>query len=570
MAMPVLITKLYIPPTRPRVVSRPRLIERLNEGLHRKLTLLSAPAGFGKTTLVSEWIVENDQPAAWLSLDEGDSDPERFLMYLIAALQTVAPEIGAGVTRVLALPRPPSTRSLLTALLNDISALPSPIVLVLDDYHLVDSEPVTEAIAFLIEHLPPQMHLVITTREDPPFPLPRLRAREQMTELRAADLRFTAGETAAFMSDVMGLDLSESDVATLETRTEGWIAGLQLAALSMRDRDDLPGFIQAFAGDDRYIVDYLVEEVLQRQPPHLRQFLLQTSILHRLSGPLCDTVTGRDDSRKLLEALERGNLFVIPLDDKRQWYRYHRLFAEVLGAYLLDEHPDEVPLLHRRASEWFQQREMPTEAIYHAFAADDFALAADLVERSLPAMGRSRQEATLLVWMRALPAEVIRVRPVLSVHYAGILMQASGQLEGVEDLLRDAERWLDLKAGVPPPPGQMVVGDDDAFRRLPGQIAIYRAGQALIRGDVDGTMRYAGQALDLLPEHDDFGRGAAAGLLGLAFWSSGDLEAGLRMYTECAARLRAGGLHPRPVRLRDRHGRYAAGAGPSTRCHGHL
>jgi LuxR family maltose regulon positive regulatory protein len=286
MTLPVLVTKLYVPPPGPRAIPRPRLTERLREGLHRRLTLISAPAGFGKTTLVSEWIANGDRPAAWLSLDEADNDPPRFLAYLVAALRTVAPTLGGGLTGALQSSQPPPTESILTALLNEIAALPDTIVLVLDDYHLIDAQPVDEAVAFLLEHLPPQLHLVITTREDPQLPLARLRARGQMTELRAADLRFTTGEAAAFLQEVMELNLSASDVAVLETRTEGWIAGLQLAALSMRGWDDVPGFIRAFAGDDRYIVDYLVGEVLRCQADPIRDFLLDTSILDRLSGPL--------------------------------------------------------------------------------------------------------------------------------------------------------------------------------------------------------------------------------------------------------------------------------------------
>ncbi|HVL22432.1 MAG TPA: AAA family ATPase, partial [Thermomicrobiales bacterium] len=308
MTLPVLVTKLYVPSPGPRVIPRPRLIEQLREGLHRKLTLISAPAGFGKSTLVSEWIADGDRPVAWLSLDEADNDPPRFLAYLIAALQTVAPTLGGGLTGALQSSQPPPTESILTALLNEIAVLPDPIVLVLDDYHLIDAKPLDEAVAFLLEHLPPQLHLVITTREDPQLPLARLRARGQMTELRAADLRFTTAEAAAFLHEVMELDLSASDVAALETRTEGWIAGLQLAALSMRGRNDVSGFIRAFAGNDRYIVDYLIEEVLRRQADPIREFLLHTSILDRLSGPLCDAVTGRDDSKALLEGLERSNL----------------------------------------------------------------------------------------------------------------------------------------------------------------------------------------------------------------------------------------------------------------------
>ena len=294
MSTPILATKLYVPPPRPHAVLRPRLTERLNEGLHRKLTLISAPAGFGKTTLLGEWVAGCERLAAWLSLDEADSDPTRFLAYLVAALQTIAPNIGEGVLGALQSPQPPPTESILTALLNEITTIPDDFVLVLDDYHVIDARAVDDALAFLLEHLPPRMHLVIATREDPQLPLARLRARGQLTELRAADLRFTPSEAAEFLKGVMGLDLSAEDIAALEDRTEGWIAGLQLAALSMRGREDVAGFIRAFAGDNRYIVDYLVEEVLQRQPERVRSFLLQTSILDRLSGPLCDAVTGQE------------------------------------------------------------------------------------------------------------------------------------------------------------------------------------------------------------------------------------------------------------------------------------
>ena len=285
MPTPILATKLYIPPARPRAVLRPRLIERLNAGLHGKLTLISAPAGFGKTTLVSEWVAAGERPVAWLSLDDGDNDPTRFLTYLIAALQTIAAKIGAGALAALQSPQPPPSDALLTTLLNDIAAVADPFILVLDDYHALDSRPVDQALAFLVEHLPPQMHLVIATREDPPLPLARLRARGQLTELRAADLRFTPAEAAEFLNQAMGLNLRDADVAALEARTEGWIAGLQLAALSMQGRADAAGFIQAFTGSHRFVLDYLVEEVLQHQPERIRSFLLQTSILDRLCAP---------------------------------------------------------------------------------------------------------------------------------------------------------------------------------------------------------------------------------------------------------------------------------------------
>src|SRR6266568_900059 len=538
MPTPILATKLYLPRLRPNVVSRPRLLERLNEGLHRNLTLISAPAGFGKTTLVSEWVEGIERPTAWLSLDEGENDPARFLAYLVAALQTITANIGEGVLGMLQSSQPPPTEAILTALLNEITTLPDHFVLVLDDYHVLDAKPVDIALTYLVEHLPPQMHLVIATREDPQLPLARLRARSHLTELRAADLRFTASEAAAFLNQAMGLNLSAADIARLSDRTEGWIAGLQFAALSLQGHQDVPGFIRAFAGDHRYIVDYLVEEVLQRQPAPVRSFLLQTAILDRLHGPLCDAVTGQEEGNARLEALERGNFFVVPLDDRRHWYRYHHLFGEVLSAHLLAEQPDQISTLHRRASEWYEQNGSVADAIRHALEAFDFERAAGLVERAVPEMRRSRQEATVLGWLKALPDELLQVRPVLSVAYAWALL-ASGELEGVETRLRDAERWLDTTADR----SEMVVVDEEEYRRLPAAIAVYRAVHAQARGDVADTMNYARRALDLVPEDDHLVRGAAAALLGLASWASGDLETAHRTYAEGMARVqRAGNL----------------------------
>ena len=343
---PLLQTKLYIPSWRPGSVARPRLIKRLDRGAESKLTLFSAPAGFGKTTLLAEWLAAasaDERPAAWLSIDQEDNHPTSFWTYLTTALQTVQPEVGASAVALLQSPQPPPIESLLTVLLNEVGAIANEIVLVLDDYHLVEEREIQEGMAFLLDHLPPQLHLVIASRADPALPLARLRARGDLVELRAADLRFLPEEAAAYLNEMMGLELTAQDPAALEVRTEGWIAGLQLAALSMQGREDIPGFIRAFAGDNRYIIDYLVEEVLQRQPEPVRNFLLQTSILDRLSGPLCDAVTGQEDSKGLLEALERGNLFVVPLDDKRHWYRYHHLFGEVLQAHSIEKQSDRLP-----------------------------------------------------------------------------------------------------------------------------------------------------------------------------------------------------------------------------------
>ncbi|MGB3632712.1 MAG: tetratricopeptide repeat protein [Rubrobacteraceae bacterium] len=527
---PILLTKLSVPPLRASLVRRPRLSERLDEVMHGKLTLVCAPAGFGKTTLLSEWLSGCERPAAWLSLDEGDNDPTRFMTYLVAALQTVAADVGEGVLGVLQSPQPPPTEMILTTLLNEITNVPDDFVLVLDDYHVIDAAPIDNALAFLIEHLPPRMHLGIATREDPQLPLARLRARGQLTELRATDLRFTAEEAAEFLEGMMGFDLSEEDIAALESRTEGWIAGLQLAALSMRGREGVTRFIESFTGSHHFVLDYLVEEVLQRQPERIRSFLLQTSILDRLSGPLCDAVTGQEDGRVMLEAVERGNLFVVPLDDERRWYRYHHLFADVLQVRLLAEQPDRAPTLHRRASEWYEQYGLPAEAIRHALTAQDFERASGLVELAALGMLGSSQE-TLYRWLMALPDEVVRVRPVLSVYYAFALL-GRGEFEAVDARLRDAERWLDTSAETSErceaPSVDMVVVDAVAFRSLPGTIAVARAYHAGALGDVLCAANHGRRALDLLPDDDHLWRGAATSLLGIAYWTSGDLEAAHR------------------------------------------
>ena len=552
---PLLETKLYVPRSRRGLVPRPRLIERLDRGTASKLTLVSAPAGFGKTTLLTEWLAAGpagpagQRLAAWLSLDRGDNDPASFWTYVIAALRTVASGVGESALALLQAPRPPPIETVLTALLNDLGATAAEIVLVLDDYHVIDARDVQDGMAFLLDHLPPWLHVVIASRADPALPLARWRARGELAETRAAGLRFTPDEAAAYLNEMMGLQLTARDVAALEGRTEGWIAALQLAALSMQGRDDVAGFIAGFAGDDRYVVDYLAEEVLQRQPEHVQHFLLQTSILGRLSGPLCDAVTGQGGGKAMLAALDRGNLFLVPLDDRRRWYRYHQLFADVLQARLLDEQPGQVPGLHRRASAWYQQNGEPSAAIGHALAAEDFGRAADLVELAIPAMRRTRQEATVRGWLEVLPLgvlpdEVVRVRPVLSVHFAGALL-SGGEFEGVEARLRDAERWLDATTArherAPARPAEMVVADEEEYRRLPAEIEVYRAALAMARGDVPGTVRHARRALDLSPEEDHLIRASAAGFMGLASWASGDLEAGHSAYAECMAGLRRAG-----------------------------
>ncbi len=539
-ATPLLTTKLHAPRRREGLVARPRLTEALNRGLDAALTLVSAPAGFGKSTALTQWLASltGTRAVAWLSLDERDNDPTLFWSYVVAALRTVVPDAGATVPSAAGAP----TETDLIALINDLSAAPDDVVLVLDDIHVIESRDVHTGLAFLLDHLPDRIHLVLAGRSDPPLPLARLRGRGELVEVRAADLRFSLAEAAEYLTGSMELALSEADVATLDGRTEGWIAALQLAALSMRGRSDgveLAGFIADFAGDDRYIVDYLIEEVLDRQPPLVRDFLLETSILDRMDAALADAVTGHVDGRSMLELLDRGNLFLIPLDDRRRWYRYHQLFADVLRAHLHDERPGVVAELHRRAAQWYEANGDRAGAVEHALAGGDVGRAAALIELSLPALQRNRQEATMRRWLQALPDDVVRGRPVLSVGYAASSM-IHGEIDGVERRLRDAERWL---GAAPGDRAGMVVVDEEAFGQLPSAIELYRAGQAHVRGDVAATMTHAHAAFDLAGPGNDIGRGSAAGLLGLAHWRDADLDTAYRWWARCAAELeRAGHL----------------------------
>lgn len=545
---PVIATKLFLPTLRPEVVHRPHLIAHLDEGRQRKLTLISAPAGFGKTTLVSEWIAGSGQPVAWLSLDTEDNDPIRFLIYLVSSLKTIPINIGDSLLGMLESPQPPSLEFVLTILLNEISSVLNHFFLVLDDYHVIDAKSVNDALAFLLEHLPQQMHLLIATREDPPLPLARLRARGQLTELRAADLRFAPSEAAEFLNRVMGLNLPTEDIAALEARTEGWIAGLQLAAISMRGHEDAAGFIKSFTGSHRFVLDYLAEEVLQHQPERERSFLLQTSILGSLSGPLCDAVTGRDDGEEMLETLERGNLFVVPLDDRRQWYRYHHLFADVLRARLMEGQPNPLSSLHRRASAWYEQNGLRSEAIRHALAAQDYEHAAGLIELAGPATEEgSIQQAAWLGWVKSLPDELIHTRPVLNVWYAYALL-GSGEMEAAEARLKDAERWLEaadtIKVNQETASREMVVVDKAQLKTLPATISVGRAFITQALGNTPETVRNARRALELVPEGDHFRRWQASMLLGLTHWASGNLEAASQVFADYTMKLRTAGNTP--------------------------
>jgi LuxR family transcriptional regulator, maltose regulon positive regulatory protein len=534
---PLLETKLNVPGLRRRLVERPRLLERLDQTSGAKLTLVSAPPGFGKSTLIASWLAKGAESrkhrVAWVSLEHADDEQAVFWTYVIEALRKALPGIGEGPLPLLD-PSQPRVRTALAQLINELGSASGDVLLVLDDYHAIERPEIHEDVGFLLDHLPSSLHLVISTRADPPLALSRLRARGELAEIRAADLRFTAEEAAAYFRQVAGLDLGAGALEALEGRTEGWIAALQLAGLSMQGRDDVAEFIAGFAGDDRYIVDYLVEEVLQRQTDATRSFLLQTAVLARMTGSLCDAVTGQEHGRATLERLDRANLFLVRLDDRREWYRYHHLFADVLHARLLDERPQEVAALHRRAGEWHERNGDRSEAIRHAIAGKDFERAADLVELAMPETQRHRQDALRRTWLDALPAEVVRKRPVLSNLFAGTLL-THGATDGVGAHLDNAEAGLNGELG------ETRHADEAAFRNLRGSIAIHRAGLARLTGDVAGTIQHASAALDLIDARDDLGRGSASALLALARWESGELQAADHGYVEAMAHLQRAG-----------------------------
>jgi ATP/maltotriose-dependent transcriptional regulator MalT len=527
MPTPILATKLYIPRPRPNAVSRPHLIERLNEGLHCKLTLISAPAGFGKTTLVSAWVASIERQVAWLSLDEGENDPARFLTYLVAALQTIAPHIGEGLLGALQSALPPP-EAILTSLLNEISAIPDHFILVLDDYHVLDAKPIDHALTYLVEHLPPQMHLVIATREDPHLPLARLRARGHLTEVRTADLRFTPSEAAAFLTQVMGLPLSAQDIAALERHTEGWIAGLQFAALSMQGHEDATSFIRSFTGSHRFVLDYLVEEVLGQQSERVQRFLLCTSILDRMSGPLCDAVVLDPSSsgQAILEYLEHANLFIIPLDDERRWYRYHQLFADLLRLRLHQsiassqaEAQSQVNELYLRASLWYEDHGLSLEAFHHAAAAHDVERAARLVEgEGMPLLFRGAV-TPVLHWLESLPKTALDARPSLWVMYASALTM-TGILSGVEEKLQAAEAAMQ---GTEP---------DDTTKDVVGQIAAIRAMLAVPANKLETIIAQSHRALEYLHPSNLASRTSTLWTLGFASFLQGDRARARQAYTE--------------------------------------
>ena len=562
MTTPILVTKLFIPATRPELVPRPRLIARLNSGLHRKLTLVSAPAGFGKTTLVTDWLqaaakpdeaIPNQQPSgnhnnqtgpqqlpnvnqiAWFSLDEEDNDPTRFITYLVSALnRSVAngAPFGNGMLETLQSSQPTVSQKILTTLINEIATIDSKIILVLDDYHLIDAEPIHGVLEFLLENLPPQLHLVIATREDPPLSLSRLRVRDHMTELRAADLRFSSSEAAVFLNEAMGLNLTSAEIAALEERTEGWIAGLQLAALSLQGRTDKTQLIKSFTGSNRLVLDYLIEEVLNQQPEAIQHFLLQTAVLDRLTGSLCDALTGQDNGQETLELLEQANLFIIPLDAERRWYRYHHLLADLLRQRLRQTRLDQIPKLHNQASEWYEQNRFIDEAIEYALRAKAFTRAANLIEKVAKAAWGGGEDTKLRRWLDGLPTETLAANLQLCIFYAWTLL-ATGQQEMAEQNLIVVEQSLNSST--------LLTDQNSEKMKLQGRMAATRAFMAFYQGNVPEMIQFSHQALACLPKQDYSWRSTASNTLGDAYDFQGKVGEAYKFRLEAVEASKAAG-----------------------------
>lgn len=537
MTQPLVATKLHIPTARPALVTRRRLLRLLDVGAATRLTLISAPAGFGKTTLLAEWLAQTrtDWAVAWLSLDAADSDPALLWRGVVTALH------GARWAE----PEEPSEKRMLPLAMTDVSVpvvlnylgdMPCEVLLVLDDYHVAGRADVAAGMSYFVEHLPPNAHLVLSTRADPELALARWRARGELVEVRAQDLRFTPDETATYLHQVSTTTLTRDQVGALERRTEGWIAALQLAAISLHGRADVSEFIEGFAGDNRFVVDFLVEEVLTRQLPQVRDFLLRSSVLDRFGSSLCDAVLDRVDSEQMLRTLERANLFLVALDDRRGWYRYHQLFADVLRARLRSEHPELISVLHERASHWFEQQDLADPAIRHSLAAGNVHRAAALIEAAIPAVRRNRQEAMARSWLKELPEHVIAGSPSLAVLAAGLAL-VGGDLTSVSTRLDQAERGLAAQAALARPPAE---GPGDR-RWLLATVAIYRASLAQAHADTEATVRHAQRARELASPEDHLSHGAAAGFLGLAAWAQGEVRQALDTFGAAVQHLHAAG-----------------------------
>jgi LuxR family maltose regulon positive regulatory protein len=519
MITPLLKTKLYMPSVRTVHVTRPRLLDHLNKDLGldaiytRKLTLICAPAGYGKTTLVVDWLNTLSLQIAWFSLDEGDNDPVRFLTYLITAIKEIHLEFGAAALEMLQSPQVPPPEILISTLLNEISAIESPFVLVLDDYHLIQTPLIHQHLNFLVEHLPPQMHMVIATREDPPLPLSRLRARGQLLEIRQMDIRFTLEETTSYLENVISRDLSSENIAAVERRTEGWVTGMQLLALSLQKHPDTNEFIRSFTGSDRYVLDYLFEEVFNRQAEGVQDFLLKTSILDNLSAGLCEAVTRRTDSGEILESLDHANLFILPKDQTQTWYRYHRLFLELLQHRLRMNSEISLQELHSKASQWYQDQGYLENAIQHALKGNDWERSAALICQVSDALLKGGAIVTMIKWFKKIPAEVIFSNPEYCLTHAWTLL--------LTGLVNEADPFLNA--------AEDMAGDDTL---LLGQIASAQAFQAQTLGDEPCLIERSELALRLLPEDDLSSRSILALNLGIAYWHNGEMANTERVLNE--------------------------------------
>jgi LuxR family transcriptional regulator, maltose regulon positive regulatory protein len=534
----LLATKFQVPRLRSDLLARPRLVTRLNKLAVRELILISAPVGFGKTTLLADWLRTGGRPVAWLTLDAGDNDPIRFWRCVVGTVDRVCTGLSDLVIPLLDPSQQATPEAVVTAVVNGLTAQPDEFWLILDDYHAVDARPVQDSVAFLVDRLPAHAHLVIATRSDPPLPLARLRARGQLAELRAADLRFTAEEVGTLLREAWGLDLSDDSATALEARTEGWVSALQLAALSLRGTADKARLVQEFTGSNRYVMDFLTEEVLARQPADVQTFLLETSILERLTGTLCDALTGRCNGQQTLEDLERANLFLVPLDDDRRWYRYHHLFADLLRARLRTERPDRVPELHRRAAGWAEEHGLIEDAVRHAGAAGDDVWAVRLVERSVDQVLPRGEGATLRRWLSALPRELVISRPRLCLVEALAVFNAGHPL-AAEPLLEAAERGLTSGARLPEesPAGR----EGGALANVPAAIALLRASLAVSRGDAERGIELVHQAQAQLAEHDHGPRLSCRWNLATADWTRGRLAEAEHAFAELVADGRAAG-----------------------------
>lgn len=526
----ILVTKLYVPSARLRRVSRGRLTGRLDEGMRGKLTVVSAPAGSGKTTLLAEWGAQNEKPTTWVSLDKNDNDPAVFLSYLIAALRGLIPDAGKDAIGLLRSPHPTPVEAVLTILVNEVAAFPDDFALILDDYHVIESDDVHHAVGFLLDYMPPRMHLFIASRVDPSLRIVRLLAGGQLTRVSAADLRFTPEEASDFLEGTMGLNLSSAETSSLNTSTEGWAAGLQLAAISIRETEKIPEFVRGFAGTSRHLLNYLAEEVLGNQTEEVRGFLLRMSILSRMCGPLCDAVTGRDDGQEMLERLERDNLFLVPLDDEGRWYRYHHLFSDFLLRSLRNSSPGELPELHRRACDWFERDGLAAEAVGHALAANDTERAADLVEKIARTTLRRGELSKLRRWLDALPEDLVHGRPRLCLFYAWYFL-ANGHLEAVEPYLKRAEHPIN--------PGSSA--EDEETREICSEAITIRAAVAGLRGESSQAVELAHKASNLLTEGNQFLQCIIAASLGYARRTDGDVTAAIKAFAEAAESSRSVG-----------------------------